>query len=502
MTRVPTVRIEQGELRGVWRGDSAAFLGIPFAEPPVGPNRFGAPVPAVGWQGVRDATTYGPTAQRRPFGEVTAIPEPSIPGAATLNVNVFTPAPGDPAAKLPVFVWIHGGGFKAGSPASPWYDGFAFNRDGIVTVTLSYRLGFDGFGWIADAPDNRGLLDQIAALRWVRGNVGAFGGDPGTVTIGGQSAGGGSVLALLLAPAARGPFRAAISHSGALDDLPLDRARAFGEELAANAGVAPTRSGLGTLSEDQILDLQDEVGLAPPPTSLSALVGGLTGDGNALGGLPFRPYVDGAVLPMGVPDSPDTGSPDTGSPHMGSPAIAAAADVPLIIGSTAHEFTMIGVTFAPLVAGADLRALLRDRLGPRADDYLAAYSGLPGGPEMILGQLITDATFRSKVVRWADARRGPTWTYDFRFAGPTGMALHCADLPFAWDNLGAELVEASDGPNPPQALADAMHGAWVQFITGQVAPWPAWDSGATTMIFDRASAAGPGYVHERRAIVG
>ena len=109
---------------------------------------------------------------------MTAIPEPSFPGDATLNLNVFTPVPGEPDARLPVLVWIHGGGFKAGSPSSPWYDGRAFNRDGVVTVSISYRLGFDGFGWIPDAPHNRGLLDQIAALRWVQDNIAAFGGDP------------------------------------------------------------------------------------------------------------------------------------------------------------------------------------------------------------------------------------------------------------------------------------------------------------------------------------
>ena len=108
---------------------------------------------------MRDATRYGATPSGRPFSDKTTIPEPSIPGEDTLNVNVFTPAPGDRDAHLPLFVWIHGGGYFAGSPASPWYDGRSFNREGVVTVTLSYRLGFDGFGWIDGAPQNRGILD-------------------------------------------------------------------------------------------------------------------------------------------------------------------------------------------------------------------------------------------------------------------------------------------------------------------------------------------------------
>ena len=169
-----------GRVRGFWREGSAAFLGIPFAEPPVGELRFAAPVPHRAWKGVRDAVEYGATPQRETLAEVTLIPEPSLPGESTLNVNVFTPSPG--AGALPVLVYLHGGGYVAGSPASPWYDGSAFNRDGVVTVSISYRLGFDGFGWIPDAPHNRGVRDWLLALEWVRDNIAGFGGDPARVT--------------------------------------------------------------------------------------------------------------------------------------------------------------------------------------------------------------------------------------------------------------------------------------------------------------------------------
>jgi para-nitrobenzyl esterase len=132
----PIVAIAPGRVRGVWRDGSAAFLGIPFAQAPVGELRFAAPVPPEPWDGVRDAVEYGATAKRENPGESTLIPEPAIAGDATLNVNVFTPTPGDADAALPVLVYIHGGGFTEGSPASPWYDGAAFNRDGVVTVTV------------------------------------------------------------------------------------------------------------------------------------------------------------------------------------------------------------------------------------------------------------------------------------------------------------------------------------------------------------------------------
>ncbi|GAA2581856.1 carboxylesterase family protein [Microbacterium binotii] len=203
----PLATVSTGTLRGVRRPGSLAFLGIPFAAPPVDANRFAAPQPATPWDGVRDATAYGPTPQRGDTG-ITLIPEPSVPGDATLNVNVFTPDT-DAAAPFPVLVWIHGGGYISGSPASPWYDGDTFAREGIVVVTLSYRLGFDGFGAIDGAVSNRGVRDWIAALEWVQQNIAAFGGDPARVTIGGQSAGGGAVLTLLGMPAAQHLFSAA-----------------------------------------------------------------------------------------------------------------------------------------------------------------------------------------------------------------------------------------------------------------------------------------------------
>ncbi|HEY5979962.1 MAG TPA: carboxylesterase family protein [Microlunatus sp.] len=486
-TTDPTVSYAQGTARGVWRDTgpggpyarSAAFLGLPFAEPPVGALRFGAPVPAAGWEGVRDATAYGPTAQRRAFGEVTAIPEPSIPGEATLNVNVFTPVPGQPEAGLPVFVWIHGGGYKAGSPASPWYDGRAFNRDGVVTATLSYRLGFDGFGWIPDAPHNRGLLDQIEALRWVRRHIAAFGGDPARVTIGGQSAGGGSVWALMVSPAAHGLFGAAISHSGALDVQAAETAEANGEALAELAGVPWTRAGLASLTEDRILDLQDRIGVPEPPSDLAGAVDGILGTGGV--SLAFLPYVDGAVLVQPVREALAAG---------------VSAEVPVITGATAHEFTAVGPILAPLLATGDLAEVLRgSALGSVADRLLAAYDDLPGLPALVLGQLMTELTFRVPMITWADLRgTAPTWLYDFRLRhSETGLAAHCAELPFAWDLLDAPLVAASCDPHPPQELADLMHRGWVGFVHDHRAPWSVWSPDGLAAVFDREPSVGPAF---------
>lgn len=459
----PVVRTTHGAVRGVWRGAgrerSAAFLGIPFAAPPVGELRFAAPAPPEAWEGVRDAVEPGPTPQRRPFAEVTSIPEPSYPGDATLNVNVFTPAPGGEDA-LPVLVWIHGGGYKAGSPSSPWYDGAAFNRDGVVTVSVSYRLGFDGFGFIEGAPANRGLLDQAAALAWVRDNIAAFGGDPERVTIAGQSAGGGSVLAMFACPPASGLFSGAISHSGALDPPPADEARERSERLAAALGVEPTLAGFRSVSEDAILDATDA--MAAPPAG-AGLPSGEVVDamltGPAFGGITFIPYLDDATLTDPV-------------------AAVAASDVPLVMGTVAHEFTFIGQMMAPLFGDADVPDLLRGSVvGPVADAHVAAHPDLSG--PLLVGQLMTDKMFRGPLVRFLAARASggaaSSWAYDFRWPNASnGLVAHCAEIPFAFDLLDAPQVETSSGPDAPQELADEMHADWVGFISTGAMPWQQW----------------------------
>lgn len=457
----PVVRTGAGAVRGNWRGASAAFYGIPFAQAPVGELRFAAPVPETPWDGVRDASAPGPTPQRRPFGDVTTIPEPSYPGDATLNLNVFTPAPGDADAGLPVLVWIHGGGFFAGSPSSPWYDGASFNRDGVVTVSLSYRLGFDGFGWIADAPTNRGLRDLLLGLRWVQDHIAAFGGDPARVTIAGQSAGGSAVLALLASPPAEGLFTRAIAHSAADLSLGLARAEEIGRGVAARVGVQPTRAGWSTLSEDAVLDAQAAV-MAPtqgPPATPADHVR-TTRRSRGIG-LPFVPLVGDDVLPFGIADALSRG--------IGS-------EVELLAGTVAHEFTMATLPFAGAWGGFDAVEALVDGGLPRpaAEAYVAGQPELSAAAQ--LGQLDTDLAFRIPTLECADTRTGRTWLYDFRWPSPLlGLAFHCLDLPFAWDLLAADGVAASTGPNPPQDLADAMHGAWVRFIASGDPGWPAWD---------------------------
>lgn len=475
-TQAPVVSIAPGRVRGFWRGEpgaataSAAFLGIPFAQAPVGDLRFAAPLPPEPWDGVRDALEYGATAQRGDKG-ITLIPEPSIPGESTLNVNVFTPRPGDRAALLPVLVYIHGGGYLAGSPASPWYDGRAFNRDGVVTVSVSYRLGFDGFGHIQGAPSNRGVRDWIAALEWVRDNITSFGGDPARVTIAGQSAGGGAVLTLLGMPAAQHLFHAVWALSGALGDVASERARTLAVRLADLAGVEPTRAGFASVPEDRLLELQEKAasGDGSPLAGITALIEE---------GLPWGPMIDGDLIPRRTIDALRGG--------IGS-------DKPLVLGATDDEFTMVmdqakgklrlipaGLALARFgLKGAARRAYLADNAATRKK-----------GTGAIIGHFMTDKMFRTAVVTIASARgaAGPdagTWVYRFSWASPTrGWALHCLDVPFWFDCLDADGVTAITGDEPPRALAAAVHGAATALIRDGAPGWTRWAADVqTTRVF-------------------
>src|SRR5215207_604265 len=253
MSTQTTVRTPAGTVRGRVRDGVHAFLGIPYAAPPFGPRRFAAPQPAEPWDGVRDALDYGPTVPKPAYTPPydVLLREPVIPGADCLNLNVWTPDPGH--AGLPVFVWIHGGAFVNGSGAVPVYDGATFARDGVVCVTINYRLGVDGFLQFADdGPANRGLLDQVAALRWVQENIAAFGGDPARVTVGGESAGAMSVGCLLAMPSAQGLFGQAVLQSGAGHHaLTAATATRIGGYVAERLNVPATREALAAVPVDQ-----------------------------------------------------------------------------------------------------------------------------------------------------------------------------------------------------------------------------------------------------------
>ncbi|WP_040813249.1 carboxylesterase/lipase family protein [Nocardia concava] len=452
-TRQDTVGTAYGPVRGERRETGVAFLGIPFAQPPVGDLRFAAPKPPIPWVETLDCTKYGPTAQVKQLAEVTAIPEPSIPGDNILTVNVFTPK-ADKTAKLPVLVWIHGGGFVAGSPASPWYDGAAFNRDGVVLVSVGYRLGIEGFLHLDDAPDNRGVLDWIAALSWVRDNIATFGGDPAKVTVAGQSAGGGAVWALMNTPSAKGLFRAGISESGAVTQ-PNDRATALAVSalFTKRNGLPATAAALRDVSKMQLQDMEDKLRAPGPDSGAAALLG-------------LAPWADGTLIPATSAEVLKSG---------------ADQDIPLMIGFTAHEFNAASLSGeTPEITDATLPVAL-GALGfapSTTEGFRLAYPGLTAN--QIAGQAQSDAIIRMPSFQVAEMRAGrnqPTWLYEFTWTSNApkfqGQSFHCLDVPFAFDVLRKQGVTAVAGDNPPQSLADAVHRAWVAFVSNGD-PGPAW----------------------------
>ena len=482
-----------GPVRGVGT-NSVEFLGIPYAEAPVGEHHLMAPVPRKRWQGIFDATHYGATAQRRTLSDATLIPEPSIPGDDTLVLNVFTPAPNRRFAKLPVMVWIHGGAYAAGSPASPWYHGHSFNARGVVTVTVGYRVGFEGFGYVAgsDAPANRGLLDQILALAWVRENIKEFGGDPERVTLAGQSAGAGSALYLMTSPRAQGLFQQVIAQSAVTLESSLDSARKASEELAHIAEISPDLRSWQDLGEERIAELVARLpdpaeDFSRDPIQLAHELISMEGAGKkAVSPLHFGPVVDDDVVPM---------------PVTNALAAGVGAEIPLLMGCTRNEFTMLMKPMSEFWRSYEPRAVLNEAGFPK----LAAWSFVREHPELrndtalVLGQLTTAGVFHIPLIQRVQARIGarvaaacdvetgvtvpgrkaPTWIYEFAWPKPaSGLADHCAEVPFVFNCLDDENVARIFGTKePPRTLAATMHSDWVRFVTTGQPGWNAWTEG-------------------------
>ncbi|MFI6938317.1 carboxylesterase/lipase family protein [Streptomyces sp. NPDC050418] len=466
MTIVATAH---GKVRGTEENGVAVFRGIPYAAAPFGEHRFAAPAPVTPWSGVRDALAFGPTAPKLPYTPPldALLPDPDIAGDDCLNLNVWTPAPG--AGRLPVMVWIHGGSLRNGSAALDVYDGRAFARDGVVLVSLNYRLGIEGFGVFPDAPANLGLRDQIAALTWVRENIEAFGGDPENVTVFGESAGGISIAALLTSPHARGLFRRAVIQSGAPMALPRDKARRTTAAIAKRLAIPATARDFA----------------AADRTALLAAQGDVTRGGNPLtGSAGFQPVIDGDVLP----DDPARAL-----------AAGAAADIDLLLGTTSEEYRLwfLPSGVADRIGRLTLRlALAKFRIPQRAARLYAA--GRPGAnPGEVLGAIATDKLLRIPLYRLADARTaGPTSahaptagrTYLYEFAWRTRVqrlgACHALELGFVFDTLDTDEARALTGPDAPQPLADAMHRAWVAFATTGDPGWRGWDAARPVMTFD------------------
>lgn len=462
-----TVPTGAGAVAGLESDGVVAFLGIPYAADPYGPRRFAAPAPVPPWEGVRPATEYGPTALKTgyPAPIDRLLPEPAIPGEACLNLNVWTPDPGP--SRLPVLVWIHGGAFQYGSGAVPDYAGDAFARHGVIVVTLNYRLGIDGFAWLEGAPPNRGLLDQVAALRWVRDNIAAFGGDPDRVTVAGESAGAFSVATLLAMPSAAGLFHRAIAQSGAGHHAFTEAtARRVAGYLAEELAVAPTAMDVAAVAFDRLLAAQTNLAAGPQRDPDPAKWGEA-----ARNVMVFEPVIDGEVLP-GLP--------------IDVIAAGGGAEVDLLVGTNRDEQRLFIVPTGMLELIDDnvvAMAAAGWSVPPEIVDRYRA--NRPGQrPGEVLCDLSTDWFFRIPAIRLAEARtgrRGRTYAYEFAwgssaFDGKLG-ACHAIEIPFVFNHLdrvgGPSLF--APGEELPQELADTVHRAWVDFVTDGDPGWAPYD---------------------------
>jgi para-nitrobenzyl esterase len=455
-TERSTATISTGILSGTSRDGIRTFLGIPYAQPPFGSGRFAAPVPAAPWNGERAATSFGPTPPQDPYfgaiGELLGSVE--IEGEDILTANVWAPAG---AHGLPVMVWDLGGALARGAAALPDYDGSAFARDGVVFVSVNYRVGAEGFGVLDDAPRNLGLADAALALQWVHREIGAFGGDPTRITIVGESAGGAIVAALLSRADTVGLLAGAIIESGPLDAVPEATARRVTDAIAAHLGIPATRSAFAAVSPRALLDARRT----------------LAAGGNILLGSPsYALVLDEESLPV---------SPRAAIPHVA---------IPVLIGSNTDEYRLWFPPAAIAAIGEPQLAMVQAALGlPTSvvDTYRATWPDAGAGE--LLGQLITDSLMRGPAVQVADARTAPTYVYEFAWRSPVRelRATHALEIGFVFDRLRGDGAFRLTGPDAPQVLADRMHADWVSFVSHGDPGWPTFAPGRIVRRYDEVS---------------
>jgi para-nitrobenzyl esterase len=495
-TAGPIVQTSNGPVRGSTSGPIQVFKGIRYGAPPTGPLRFMPPQKPAPWTAVADATAFGAPAVQMPLG--TAAQEPKTELAKSLQVvyptlaewksgkedclflNVWTPSTS--GGKRPVMVWLHGGGFAYGSGAWPAYDGTNLAKRGdVVVVTLNHRLNAFGYLELADLAGpafaksgSAGMLDIVLALEWVRDNAAGFGGDPGNVTIFGESGGGAKVCNLLAMPSAQGLFHKAIVESGpALKALPRELATADAKEILAELKIAPTdMKALQSVPADAIMKAAYAVSARRGPGAEIRFLG---------------PVLDGHVLPS---DPFDPAAP------------AISANVPILIGTNKDEMTLFlaGEPWFGKLTDDQLAAQARMMAGPKSDALLAALrKTYPGySPSYLNAQVLTSTFMLGDSIRLAERKAAqnaaPVYMYQLTWETPVGAGVfkspHTLEIPFVFDTV--ESTRPLVGPGPePQKLADQMSSAWIAFArTGNpnnpaIPAWPAYTAERrATMEFD------------------
>ena len=498
------VTTRSGKLEGEEANGLLVFKGIPFATPPVGARRWLPPERPAMWHGVREARRFGSVAPQRQvlLGMLSAMRIDEPQSEDCLYLNVWTPK--TDGGRRPVMVWIHGGGFSIGSGSQGIYDGSVLARRGdVVVVTINYRLGALGFMRLADvtggkipATGNEGLLDQITALEWVRDNIAEFGGNPGNVTIFGESAGGMSVGTLLAMETARGLFHKAIPQSGACHTgASVERANRTAERVLTKLGVSiGDAAAIRALTPDQLLKgALSSDGVTPDPEL----------------GMAYQPVTDGTTLARSAIEVVAQGS---------------ASGVAVMAGSALEEWKLFAV-MDPLLANLDKKGL-GIRIGRRvtpaiADSMIGIYEeargkrGAPTTPSEVFSAIETDRVFRMPAVRLAEQQKehqARVYSYLFTWQSPAMNgalgSCHALELGFVFgtNHLPGMGPFAGSGPAADK-LAREMQDAWLAFARSgdpscdSVGHWPAYDSERrATMVFDQSSKAeNAPFDDERRA---
>jgi len=465
LAQITEARVTGGEVSGVTQGDISIFKGIPFAAPPVGDLRWKAPAPVPAWSGVKKADAFAKACMQAPNTQGNTAPV----SEDCLYLNVWTPAR-RANAKLPVIVWIHGGGYVGGSTSIPLYDGTGFAKKGVIMVALAYRLGV--YGFMAHPELSResghgsgtyGIQDLVQGLQWVRDNIAAFGGDPGNVTIFGHSAGAGAVSLLAASPVTKGLFHKAIAMSGA-SFTPLQKSAQGASGLSMPALGFAEQAGSAFLGKLGVKSIAEARALSADTIQA------------ATGGTSFRPVADGYIVSKDLVTLYEQ--------HKFN-------DTPVLLGNVSDETLAFGGPKA--IAPADFEKQIRDRFGAQADAVLAAYPHANDAEAArSMRHIGNETSFTWSAWTWAREQskqgKGKVYSYYYDHHAPTAEGSgHGSDVGFVFQTLATRRA-----PTPEDAhLSDMISSYYVNFATkgdpnGKGLPqWPAFtDRNPQVMVFD------------------